>query len=90
MKTVGIYANWKGGGLSVVPSLSVPPRAAAVPAGGGCTRKRRERREKRESQRAAAARAGGRRRALKLAMTRTDNPLGSVYLEYNIYLNANQ
>jgi len=29
-------------------------------------------------------------KALKLAMTRTDNPLGSVYLEYNIYLNANQ
>jgi len=32
----------------------------------------------------------GKGKALKLAMTRTDNPLGSVYLEYNIYLNANQ
>lgn len=37
-----------------------------------------------------SARKGNESSFEALAMTRTDNPLGSVYLEYNIYLNANQ
>ena len=82
METVGIYANWKGGGLSVYLSLALSRFLVLATERGSDAETETERgREKRER---------ARERALKLAMTRTDNPLGSVYLEYNIYLNANQ